>query len=109
MLVFSFSHFLGARMGCTYIGICVSMSFANNEVNSKKLQYVLSDECMSGNMEGKERGRRKEEKGGKEGRLINDAVSGFHSYKMAWACGRDAVSMVKTLPFIPNSLRSVGG
>lgn len=55
-------------MGCTYIGMCVSMSFANNEVNSKKPQYVLSDECMTGYMEGKERGRRKEERGGKEGR-----------------------------------------
>lgn len=44
------------------------MSFANSEVNSKTLQYVLSDECMMGYMEGKERaGRRMEEKGEKEG------------------------------------------
>lgn len=55
-------------MGCTYIGICVSMSFANSEVNSKTLQYVLSDECMIGYMERKERGRRKEEKRRKERR-----------------------------------------
>lgn len=57
-------------MGCTYIGMCVSVSFANNEVTSKKLQYVLSDECMTGYMEGREEEERRKKEGrkGREGR-----------------------------------------
>lgn len=72
---------------------------------------------MTGYMEGKERrgeGRKKRERKREgeargKGLLINDAVSWFNSYKMAWTNGRDVVPMVKTLPFTPNSPCSVGG